>query len=1197
MSAAPVRSKPTPLMAGGLVGGGGMATGAGDKASPMRPGMQPNSHGLTSLSSRLPAHLPSVAANTITLSDAWRKSFVLTSKRRHERLLDTYTTSVPDTSKWSTCIAPIEGTNFLAIGSGAKTNNMFIVENTAVNKLAAPDYSYQPPPDSLVVRSAFSLPSNVFHLSSIGDKLVTAGPDGVAHVYKLEPGELGQKGKGLTHVHECMIGNSSTLTATSALSPPGVMIQTHRIKHVEFEPSQPAALPATAAGSTTGRAGAAPTGMRTADGVRRIAAVQSKHVYIYDLPTSQVVGTIQPSSDVLNRVTFSPHAPYGSLMATAGLDTHLYLMDSRLIRSTEASSPSAQSGASAIIWRASHAHDSPILDIKFNPFVPYWVATSGEDGVVKVWDIRHMGGPAARINGHYDAINAIAWSNTHCDIVASASSDRAWRAWSLQPDQLTAREPWKDMFIGCPGSEYAAPSDSVHDDNIAIGSKIVGEHQVDYSAPVVAMCASLSHADTFIGLSAAGEVMAHTIRRELFEQLAPHRYDDVSCRDIETKVYSRNLNEAYASLVRYTRTERPAGQMVSRHERELIDLVSLKPGIELPSDSPVVDSSRSDTAVVPDATAAGSAPPRSDSTSLGLDPIGWTDGSEKRKDQQDLIVAFRDDLEKHGYGLPPGFGKYPQWMDMIENWTQMQFNLVILRHQIVTDVLQGNWQIIVDKEKKLYTGMEADSEFLDKDMIQFFTEEVITHSYMKGLSMGLKFGEIVADDPKGHFEQLAEVTSLLLFPTVYDSVEWLPDLQTVYSRQPPTGRQTVLAEYVAKVRKLRAMMLEDANSTLSSPVSAQTLGRAPTGPESAGRTSTFSSGSGSGTRSSLTSSTASPLKRGDQPTKKSVKASVGLADAFAESLEKKRLAIAKITSESKEILPMISLEIRLMKLVEKQSDSIDEEIVTAMQQNVLTDSGLSGVRARGGTVSSSIGMAGGPMIAPFEKTISASANRMYLDALLATKRFDEFFGAGFDLIASAAGNDFSRIVFRLIEGEGMVRIKQHIDSLFTTATNHLQAIFQSPPTPGSPDAALASKGLVQGSKLARDAIIVLVKVAAHVMQGQELLRADKSQVDSLMKFMSHLTTIMLQLSSSLLKAFEYFDKALGKGNATTKEWAQTVHDSLRDAARTFPLSANKARPTQSSEKAATGHTIHEEIFSILDKLYRGFIKPDGGSAN
>ncbi|KAK6094270.1 hypothetical protein MT418_005345 [Batrachochytrium dendrobatidis] len=1121
------------------------------------------------------------------LADAWRKTFVSASKRRSQQLLDTSMTSIIDTAKWSTCLESIDMTPYFAVGSGAKTNNLFILENTAVNKLDAVE-NYTPPVDSLVLKSAFSLPGQIFDLSSIGDILVTAEPNGLAQIYKVELQDLGTKGKGITHVQECVIGDTAI---SNVISPPGVLIQSTRLKCIELEP--------TSAPLSTNR-----NSDFSAVSVRRVSVIQSKKVHLYDLPTSKVICSVQPGNKPLNKVVYSSHAPFGSLMAVGGHDMNLYLMDSRIMRS------GGENSQSTVVWKTANAHFMPIMDIKFNPFIPYWVASSDAGGAVKVWDIRYAAGPSACINGHFDSVNSIAWSNTHCDIISFGSSDRAWRAWSIQPDQLVSADPTSNMFIGFPGSDWGMsinPNESAH---AVIGSKIIGEHQTDYTAPIVSVIASNTHADTFLTLSAAGEIMSHTIRSNLLEQLAIHRYDDISARNVETKIYARNLTDTFQCLTKYLRAERPTGEMTAKHEQELIELVTKKPPL---TPAPIcLDTEKQDLnrsfAQTSHSTAAN--------TSLNTNE-DWFSGAEKHTDTRDMVVAFREDLETYGYGLPPGYGIHTHNFSIVDKLIQSQFDLTVMRFKIVDQVLQGNWQAIIDNEKALYSGMETDSELLDCDTIQFFTEELITHSLLKGMTMVLKFGELVADTPKAHFENLASTMGLLLFPTVYDSAEWLPDLQSNLAAQPQIERQATIEDYVSRVRRMRLSFGEDivsptiysggvinsAVGSLGSPVTSgvsstpQTQYLVPSSPRIFPKEVTLLRSNSS---KSLVNVKSSPVKpTGVLPllSKVSIHKDASGSNLFRELYMRKHTQILRVASEPKEILPMISLEIRLIKIAEKQSENIDEEIVQAMQQNVMTDSGVSGVRGRGGTISSNASMLGGPIVAPFERTISATANRLYVDALLATKRFEDYFGATIDLIVSQPTSDFSRMLFKLIEVEGVPKLKTHIDTLYTTATNHLQAIFSNTSAvPSGPPNPMTSKSLVQGSKLLRDAMIVLVKSAAHIMQGQELLRSEKLYLESLMRQMTQLTASMLQLSGMLSKSFEHFDKQLGKGNQTTREWAQTVHDSLRDAARTFPLSANKARPTQLNEKAATGHTIHEEVFSTLDKLYRGFIKPDAGQS-
>lgn len=107
--------------------------------------------------------------------------------------------------------------------------------------------------------------------------------------------------------------------------------------------------------------------------------------------------------DTLYRATFSPHSPFGSLVATGGESARLGIVDMRNL------------GSNSMIWHIDDAHNGPITDVEFSPFVPYWLASSGKDGVVKIWDIRFIAGHVGRIDGNYDSVEkVISYFNIDC---------------------------------------------------------------------------------------------------------------------------------------------------------------------------------------------------------------------------------------------------------------------------------------------------------------------------------------------------------------------------------------------------------------------------------------------------------------------------------------------------------------------------------------------------------------------------------------------------------------------------------------------------------------------------------------------------------------------------------------------------------------------------------------------------------------
>ena len=60
----------------------------------------------------------------------------------------------------------------------------------------------------------------------------------------------------------------------------------------------------------------------------------------------------------------------------------------------------------------------------------------------------------------------------------------------------------------------------------------------------------------------------------------------------------------------------------------------------------------------------------------------------------------------------------------------------------------------------------------------------------------------------------------------------------------------------------------------------------------------------------------------------------------------------------------------------------------------------------------------------------------------------------------------------------------------------------------------------------------------------------------------------------------------------TREFAFTIQEAIKDAAKSIPITSNKARPINVDEKSAKGYMIQEEAYAILDRLYKTYLKGD-----
>ena len=231
----------------------------------------------------------------------------------------------------------------------------------------------------------------------------------------------------------------------------------------------------------------------------RFLAVQGKVVHIWDLEESKIDCSIELAVDSLSMASWSPHQP---LVVTASTDGAITILD----RNTMGSGNKKGSG---LVWKVERAHQgTPVTASYFNPFVPYWVGSSGGDGIVKVWDIRYLKNPAVWIDAHYDGVNDVrsssfprfslvltsmtvtihshisrmrskfAWSNTHCERLVSISNDQSCKIWQLSGSITVPRNRSKDYMFGS-----TLPSGNPKD--ACLGAMLIAETQVSIVNPLI----------------------------------------------------------------------------------------------------------------------------------------------------------------------------------------------------------------------------------------------------------------------------------------------------------------------------------------------------------------------------------------------------------------------------------------------------------------------------------------------------------------------------------------------------------------------------------------------------------------------------------------------------------------------------------------------------------------------------------------
>ena len=123
----------------------------------------------------------------------------------------------------------------------------------------------------------------------------------------------------------------------------------------------------------------------------------------------------------------APHSaldwsPHDANMIVAGYaDGRLSVLDARFLAAPATSRDKHK-------WTVTEAHRGVVRDVRWSPFVSYWVASAGDDAVIRIWDIRTSHQPVRELKGHINAVLSVriatAHSTQHTRIQALTNSFR-----------------------------------------------------------------------------------------------------------------------------------------------------------------------------------------------------------------------------------------------------------------------------------------------------------------------------------------------------------------------------------------------------------------------------------------------------------------------------------------------------------------------------------------------------------------------------------------------------------------------------------------------------------------------------------------------------------------------------------------------------------------------------------------------------
>lgn len=176
------------------------------------------------------------------------------------------------------------------------------------------------------------------------------------------------------------------------------------------------------------------------------------------------------------------------------------------------------------------AHSGSVHMLKWSPFSPYWVASSGDDALIHVWDLRNTRVPAVVLTGHHNAVTQLTWSKSHAEILASGSWDRRVKIWNLN-------SPPQHMM------------DDLHIDKQThkpIFTDMIAGVAFSHKQPMGCLVAT----------SVKGEVATVSMNDKFLQPMVPHKLQfedsDMSSKpeDCENHFYYREIGKAVAGAIK-----------------------------------------------------------------------------------------------------------------------------------------------------------------------------------------------------------------------------------------------------------------------------------------------------------------------------------------------------------------------------------------------------------------------------------------------------------------------------------------------------------------------------------------------------------------------------------------------------------------------------------------------------------------------
>eukprot|EP01028_Stygiella_incarcerata_P008132 TRINITY_DN3467_c0_g1_i4.p1 TRINITY_DN3467_c0_g1~~TRINITY_DN3467_c0_g1_i4.p1 ORF type:complete len:768 (+),score=170.72 TRINITY_DN3467_c0_g1_i4:292-2595(+) len=376
---------------------------------------------------------------------------------------------------------------------------------------------------------------------------------------------------------------------------------------------------------------------------------------------------------------------------------------------------------------ASRGSRLPLTTATYNPHNPTQITFAGTTRTIKVIDCRMLSAHPTKAvvwrksAAHNSSIQHIQWSPLVPHWIASASSDGSVKVWDLRYDTEAAIEinghshavseiQWSpvhaEMLLSC-GLDGMLKWWNMH---LEPHYEAAMSHD-HFDEPLVGCCFFPNNWKGVCALGSEGTFETIHMADTFYHPFVNSRFSskDRGLRELERTVYMRDLVQAAPEIVKWTRT-----LYESKRLEEALTVAQMANLVE---------------------------------ENLGMLDI-------------DMKEAFRDDLTKFSYFLPPGFKFRPNEAKSVEIVLNLKKSV-----QLLQKLCEPSSNYTMVDEEQLIRAVKDDHQFFNAAVMRGFIQQLFDTDYERTLKIGMKLVDLHLQ--LGEQESAMSVSYELLRPTIF----------------------------------------------------------------------------------------------------------------------------------------------------------------------------------------------------------------------------------------------------------------------------------------------------------------------------------------------------------------------------------------------------------------------------------------------